>query len=89
MSSSCNGSGSDIFLTCNISKLLKKARKNVIYFGLVTYLFILRSIPINQTINGHSTCSSCSLKRYFDKKECGMKGVLYFKCASFWSSILD
>lgn len=33
--------------------------------------------------------SSCSLKRYFDKKECGMKGVLYFKCASFWSSILD
>lgn len=38
---------SDIFLGNKISKLLKKARKNVIYFGLVTYLFILRSIPIN------------------------------------------
>lgn len=44
MSSSCNGSGSDIFLTCNISKLLKKARKNVIYFGLYQ---LMPDVPVH------------------------------------------
>nr|XP_034326865.1 regulation of nuclear pre-mRNA domain-containing protein 2 [Crassostrea gigas] len=46
------------------------------------YLFILLRIK-EQTINGHSTCSSCSLKRYFDKKECASpkhKLVLFNLC---------